>query len=225
MKRIVLLFSCLVLASVPACRNKKVKKTCVEDAAVVVPEVAIDEKAPKSLFLDESLEELELLDDEVLQKSFEHDDATIRSMVAGDSLFEHADEKEALADQVWASRRIDQAKYGLQSINFDLNRYAVRPSERQKLEADAKAVKKLTDQGRTIVVEGHACRYGGSPAYNMMLSEKRAKVVADYLIKQGVMADQLRVVGRGNEMPLVLDGSKEMQAPNRRVELYPLEQV
>ena len=143
--------------------------------------------------------------------------------MAGDALFEEvANEQEALADRIWASRRVEQAKHGLHNIYFDLNKYAIKNSEQQKLEDNIKAAKKLVDGGTTIVVEGHACQYGGSPAYNMMLSEKRARIVANRLIKAGISEAQVKIVGRGNEMPIVMEEGEQRQAPNRRVEIYPL---
>ena len=74
--------------------------------------------------------------------------------------------------------------------------------------------------GKKVVVEGHACNSAGSAKYNMMLSEKRAKKVAAWLKENGFSIKRLHIVGRGCEMPIVSSGSREEQAPNRRVEMY-----
>ena len=53
----------------------------------------------------------------------------------------------------------------------------------------------------------------------MMLSEDRARTVADYLKRHGVKGE-ISTVGHGSEHRLVESGNREQQAPNRRVEIY-----
>jgi len=69
-----------------------------------------------------------------------------------------------------------------------------------------------------VSLTGHADR-SGSDKYNMALSLKRANAVKDQLVKQGIPADQISVVGKGESEPLVPtpDGVREPQ--NRRVEI------
>jgi OmpA-OmpF porin, OOP family len=69
-----------------------------------------------------------------------------------------------------------------------------------------------------INVTGHADR-SGPDRYNMALSMRRADAVKAVLIREGVPADQITVVGRGETQPLVptADGVREPQ--NRRVEI------
>jgi len=77
----------------------------------------------------------------------------------------------------------------------------------------------------SVKVTGHTDKLG-SEAYNQKLSEKRANQVRDYLIAQGIEADRLVAVGKGELVPVVsCDGVKgrkaliECLAPNRRVEI------
>jgi outer membrane protein OmpA-like peptidoglycan-associated protein len=69
-----------------------------------------------------------------------------------------------------------------------------------------------------IGVTGHADR-AGSDAYNMALSLRRANAVKDALVREGIPATAIAVVGRGESQPLVqtADGVREPQ--NRRVEI------
>jgi outer membrane protein OmpA-like peptidoglycan-associated protein len=69
-----------------------------------------------------------------------------------------------------------------------------------------------------IGVTGHADR-SGSDAYNMALSLRRANAVKDALVREGIPATGITVVGRGESQPLVptADGVREPQ--NRRVEI------
>lgn len=128
-------------------------------------------------------------------------------------------------DDAEANRARDEsmARYGLKPIYFDFNRDDIRGDQMAALSADLKVVQELTKKGQTVVVEGHACDSAGSAAYNMHLSHKRANKVANYLSKKGVKKKNLKVVGRGHEMPLVRGGDREAQAPNRRVEIYVLD--
>ena len=76
-----------------------------------------------------------------------------------------------------------------------------------------------------LVIDGHACHSAGSRAYNLALSERRAKVLADLMIEAGIPADCVKIVGRGDEMAALVngkpvDGDREQQWPNRRDEIH-----
>jgi outer membrane protein OmpA-like peptidoglycan-associated protein len=116
----------------------------------------------------------------------------------------------------------EQARYGLKNIYFDFDQYIIRPDQKVVLDYNLDRITKLAQKGHTVVVEGHACNSAGSAVYNMMLSEKRAHEVADYLVCAIIPRTQLKTVGRGAEMLIVPEGTVEQQAPNRRVEFYVL---
>jgi outer membrane protein OmpA-like peptidoglycan-associated protein len=69
-----------------------------------------------------------------------------------------------------------------------------------------------------ITATGHTDK-SGPEAYNMALSLRRANAVKDALVREGVPATAIAVVGRGESQPLVqtADGVREPQ--NRRVEI------
>ncbi len=69
-----------------------------------------------------------------------------------------------------------------------------------------------------VTATGHTDK-SGPEAYNMALSLRRANAVKDALVREGVPATAISVVGRGESMPLVqtADGVREPQ--NRRVEI------
>ena len=57
-----------------------------------------------------------------------------------------------------------------------------------------------TPAEKTFTVSGYADKETGSAAYNLQLSEKRARAVADYLESKGVKADRLIVKGYGSSV-------------------------
>jgi len=69
-----------------------------------------------------------------------------------------------------------------------------------------------------ITATGHADR-SGPENYNMALSLRRANAVKDALVRDGVPATAISVIGKGETQPLVptADGVREPQ--NRRVEI------
>ena len=69
-----------------------------------------------------------------------------------------------------------------------------------------------------VTATGHTDK-SGPEAYNMALSLRRANTVKDALVREGVPATAISVVGRGETQPVVqtADGVREPQ--NRRVEI------
>lgn len=117
------------------------------------------------------------------------------------------------------------------TVYFDFDRYGVRADQEEIVAQDVdRAVKVLTEkeeagQAPKIVVEGHACHSAGSAVYNLAISERRAKSVADRLVASGIARENIKVVGRGAEMPAVIEGEqvtggRAEQWANRRVELH-----
>ena len=69
-----------------------------------------------------------------------------------------------------------------------------------------------------ITATGHTDK-SGPESYNMALSLRRANTVKDALVRDGVPATAITVIGKGETQPLVptADGVREPQ--NRRVEI------
>jgi OOP family OmpA-OmpF porin len=101
-------------------------------------------------------------------------------------------------------------------VFFDFDRSNIT-TEADRVIREAAANAKRGNVSR-INVTGHADR-SGSDRYNMALSLRRADAVKAVLVREGIPANQIAVVGRGEAQPLVptADGVREPQ--NRRVEI------
>ncbi len=114
----------------------------------------------------------------------------------------------------------------LETVYFEFGKHHVDEEQNEKVALNAEQAKKILadakvdDLDAKLIVEGHACASAGSAAYNLALSEKRAKEVADRLTADGISREDLKVVGRGYEMLVVQEGSRDEQWANRRVELH-----
>ncbi|MBK8499950.1 MAG: OmpA family protein [Flavobacteriales bacterium] len=86
----------------------------------------------------------------------------------------------------------------LENIFYDYNKWDIRPDAAIELD---KLVQTLVDNPTvTIELSSHTdCR--GKDAYNMSLSQKRAKSAVDYLIANGIAAARVKSKGYGESKP------------------------
>jgi len=68
-----------------------------------------------------------------------------------------------------------------------------------------------------IVVEGHTDNVG-QDAYNMDLSNRRAKSVKQSLVKKGINSERISFEGYGSTRPLADNTTEQNRAQNRRIE-------
>jgi len=101
-------------------------------------------------------------------------------------------------------------------VFFDFDKTAITP-EATRIIQQAASTARTTGAAR-IELTGHT-DLSGSDKYNQKLSINRANAVKAELVKLGVPASQIDVVGKGKSEPLVAtaDGVREPQ--NRRVEI------
>jgi outer membrane protein OmpA-like peptidoglycan-associated protein len=69
-----------------------------------------------------------------------------------------------------------------------------------------------------VQIEGHTDSVG-SDEYNQDLSERRAGVVRDYFVQQGIAANSIEARGFGKTQPIATNDTAEGRQQNRRVEL------
>jgi outer membrane protein len=99
---------------------------------------------------------------------------------------------------------------------FDFDSAELRPESINELE---RLVKFMGDVPfATAMVEGHTDS-AGSDAYNLKLSDRRAKSVFDYLTSRGVDPARLSSIGKGESAPIADNATDEGRQENRRVML------
>lgn len=98
-------------------------------------------------------------------------------------------------------------------VYFPFDQYILTP-EAQTVVSEAANYANAGNATRVVVV-GHADT-SGSAAYNVRLSERRAKAVADALVGMGVNGSILSVDWKGESMPAVATGDGVKEPLNRR---------
>lgn len=100
-------------------------------------------------------------------------------------------------------------------VPFAFNSANLLPQARLHLDAVAEGIK-LLPADRAVIIEGHTDAHGPD-AYNMVLSQRRASAVRDYLSsRHQIGAQRLRVIGLGELDPL--SGTDPGAGVNRRVQ-------
>lgn len=120
-----------------------------------------------------------------------------------------------------ASRQLEEmraeqaasAAAGLRDVFFGYDSWTIAEEGRAALTRDAEWMK--ANPRALVKVEGH-CDERGTAAYNLVLGEKRAKAVRNYLVELGVGADRLSVVSYGKERPFCNERAESCYQQNRR---------
>jgi peptidoglycan-associated lipoprotein len=102
-------------------------------------------------------------------------------------------------------------------VNFDYDVASVRDQDRPSLERFAKVVQKYYP-GVRVTIEGFADP-AGSVRYNLVLSQRRAESVKEYLSSQGLSPMQLATIGYGKTRLVTPNASGDQPGAdlNRRV--------
>ncbi|HRH67806.1 MAG TPA: OmpA family protein [Bacteroidia bacterium] len=103
----------------------------------------------------------------------------------------------------------------LRNIFYDFDKYDLKDESLAEL---GKLISFLSKNPKIrIEVGGHTDNVGGK-AYNQQLSEKRAKSVYDYLVKNGITESRLEFKGYGDAKPVADNSSDQGRSQNRRTE-------
>ncbi|HEY4177489.1 MAG TPA: OmpA family protein [Kofleriaceae bacterium] len=145
-----------------------------------------------------------------------------------------ADDRDACPDVVGVASETDQSRNGcpklakivegrieiLQQVFFETDSATIKDESVPVLQAIAEVVKTL--DGKRVRIEGHTDDRG-TDQYNLDLSKRRARAVAQWLITNGgIPTAQLETTGYGKSRPIV-SGATADPSQNRRVELIILD--
>jgi len=101
-------------------------------------------------------------------------------------------------------------------ILFDFDSAALRDDAEQNLREFARSMTDFEDT--RILIVGHTDAKGPED-YNMSLSERRAGSAEEFLTAQGLSAERIQAVGRGETEPVASNETPEGRQQNRRVEI------
>ena len=100
-------------------------------------------------------------------------------------------------------------------INFETAKATITPASFGILDEIAASLKARPDL--KVRAEGFTDNTGAR-AFNMDLSERRAKAVRDYLVKKGISPSRLSYKGYGPDRPIADNATRAGRAKNRRVQ-------
>jgi len=103
--------------------------------------------------------------------------------------------------------------YTLNDILFNTNSYEINDTIKTVLEEFSDYLKK--NSLLHVSLQGHTDNVG-NPADNMILSERRAKAVFDFLVAHGIAKERMTYKGFGETKPIASNTNEEGKAKNRR---------
>jgi hypothetical protein len=102
------------------------------------------------------------------------------------------------------------------SVFFDSDKSVLRTEAQAILRNLANSAGKMPQI--SLRLQGHTDA-DGSDSYNQNLSERRTDAVRQYLIKQGIAADKIRIAALGESQPIAENSSVDGKQRNRRVDI------
>jgi len=115
--------------------------------------------------------------------------------------------------QVKALDTFDLSK--MQYVNFIYKKTELTPNSQKNVKDIIAQILKAKEI--MIIITAHTDNIG-SNRYNLDLSERRAQTLKQLLISEGIDADVIVAIGKGENVPMADNSTKEGQAINRRGE-------
>ena len=195
---LIALVLCLSVTFLTGCA----KKAALKETAVVSPERKPVAKAPAATSKDDAAARERALREQ-----------TLREQAAREAAAKEAAEMAKKAAAAAAKAAAILKELQIPDINFDFDKYNLKPLAQSILKAGAPAYLKYP--AYKLVVEGH-CDERGTVEYNLALGEKRAMEAAKYLVDLGIGKERIKTISYGKEMPLDKGKDEAAWAKNRR---------
>jgi outer membrane protein OmpA-like peptidoglycan-associated protein len=141
--------------------------------------------------------------------------------VAGNLIGKKMDQQAKELTQSVPTAQVERVGEGINmtfesGLMFKINSSEINDAYKADLTSAAEVFAKYPDTN--INIEGHTDDTGKDD-FNMTLSEKRAKAVADFFISKGIAASRITEKGYGETQPKYPNDSEENRQKNRRVEI------
>jgi outer membrane protein OmpA-like peptidoglycan-associated protein len=104
----------------------------------------------------------------------------------------------------------------LKGVNFDYDKSNIKPESYPVLDENIALLKSRPKM--TITIVGHTDNNGGA-AYNQKLSVSRANAVMQYFLEHGIPAGRMKMLGKGQFVPIADNKTDAGKALNRRIEI------
>ncbi|MGH7168426.1 MAG: OmpA family protein [Nitrospiraceae bacterium] len=101
----------------------------------------------------------------------------------------------------------------LSDVYFDYDQFVLRSDAKTALEGNARRLK--AGNSAKLLIEGH-CDERGTVAYNLVLGERRARMVEQYMKDLGIAPSRLQITSYGKERPFCAVHSEHCWQQNRR---------
>lgn len=131
-------------------------------------------------------------------------------------LSENVNQKEKETDDKAETKVVEQdikepVKVTFPVIYFSFNRITIRPSEVSKLKSILHILKENPDM--KVMVTGW-CDTRGSVAVNRRISRQRAQALKTWLVKRGIAARRISVVGKGSDASRTAPKARRVETTN-----------
>jgi len=112
---------------------------------------------------------------------------------------------------------IDYINTQFESIYFDYDRYSIKEKMLLVVSKNIQLMNAQQVLGNNIIIEGN-CDEWGTDEYNYALGLKRAQVIRETFISEGITESRIKIVTFGESNPICLEQKDDCWAKNRRVD-------
>ena len=102
----------------------------------------------------------------------------------------------------------------LADVYFGFDQFLIRQNAARILHANAQLLN-AKYQNSGVLIEGH-CDERGTSDYNLVLGERRAQEVKNYLMDLGVSGFRIQIISYGKEQPSCTESEESCWSKNRR---------
>lgn len=163
---------------------------------------------------EETVATAELRRKDILLDAAQQESAQARDLAA--TMAGRAQELERQVSDLQAEETERGLVLTLGSVLFETNKASLQAGAQRTVQKVADFLNQYPE--RNILIEGFTDSQG-SDTYNKKLSEDRAQAVRDELLKNGVDAERIDVLGYGEEFPVASNDNAAGRQQNRRVEI------